>query len=460
MRYTIKRWGYLILLSFISLLIVIIIQPVINPIPDGIGTILGKYHQIIIILFIIMIFALIGFTFFALGGFRARDFISHTTLRYPPAYLSVFIGIALYYFILISLFRYRSDEILYSKFLHYRIELIIAICMGLLITIIISLIRGTSEKQIGKKENKELSFKHNNIEEMDDKDLIQWIKEETPIKSPDKDLFDRAQIARRITRILKESPLKTIGILGSYGSGKSSIVKMVQYYLKYPEEMSSDINHNKNQSYFDPKKIIVCKVDGWGLVKGSAAEHILKMSVKELSKYVDCLGLLNLPDHYCSAISDLGFKFGKSISSLLGVSGSPSNILKKIDDLLKCINMRFVIILEDIDRNKDQSIYTDEIFSLFDRLKDLENLSFVISVSNENRMTEIIPRICEHIDVIPDLPKDTVKKVIEKFRNLCKQRFPDDISLLKDDLDERIGIKKRANLVRFMNFYLLILIIL
>jgi hypothetical protein len=94
----------------------------------------------------------------------------------------------------------------------------------------------------------------------------------------------------------------------------------------------------------------------------------------------------------------------------------PLKLLEKIDTILDCINMRFVIFLEDIDRNAQENIFRNEIYSLFDRLKALKNISFVITINSEEQKSGILVRISEHIETIPELHEEEVKKIIRSFR--------------------------------------------
>ena len=113
--------------------------------------------------------------------------------------------------------------------------------------------------------------------------FLKWIKEEKPITiiNPHGDEFDHVVFAHRIEKLLKETPLKTIALVGPYGCGKSSILNMISYYIDQPDKLND--------------KIIHCEVSGWGFHEGSASEHILDMAIHELSKYVDCSGLTRLP---------------------------------------------------------------------------------------------------------------------------------------------------------------------
>jgi hypothetical protein len=276
--------------------------------------------------------------------------------------------------------------------------------------------------------------------------LIEWLQKETPIQSPTEDLFELAVLARRIALTLLGSPLKTIVLIGPYGCGKSSIFKMVSFYLKNPDELLDYLKLDQRESVFDYESIVTCEVSAWGLHGGSAAEHILKIITRELSKYVDCLGLAGLPSNYRSAISNSASLWSKILFNFLDFHQDPIEVLHKLDTVLGCAQKRLVIFIEDLDRNPDGQVFWNEIISLLDRLKSLENVAFVLAISQERGVTEMHLRISEHIEVIPSLPKDQVKELIESFRNLCLNKYKNDIDCLsREKRDRRLGIDRSAD---------------
>jgi hypothetical protein len=103
--------------------------------------------------------------------------------------------------------------------------------------------------------------------------FINWLNKETPIQSSEDDLFDLAIFAKRIAKMLQPTPLKTIAIVGSYGCGKSSIINMIEEYLKTTERLYGNHSSTTDENHVDTDNIIHCKVQGWGLQKNAAVEH-------------------------------------------------------------------------------------------------------------------------------------------------------------------------------------------
>jgi hypothetical protein len=61
-------------------------------------------------------------------------------------------------------------------------------------------------------------------------------------------------------------------------------------------------------------------------------------------------------------------------------------------------NLRLVIFLEDFDRNWTDSVIRDEVPALLDRLGQLQNVSFVLTVGTDQQFSEIMIRVCEHAE--------------------------------------------------------------
>jgi hypothetical protein len=99
--------------------------------------------------------------------------------------------------------------------------------------------------------------------------LLQWLEKEEAVKTPLEDRFEFKPIAKRITNVLKESKPNTVGLLGRYGSGKTSLLKMVEFYLKNPPSTVTG----------SPPKVITCWISGWGFHEDKAVEVILKKTV-------------------------------------------------------------------------------------------------------------------------------------------------------------------------------------
>lgn len=272
--------------------------------------------------------------------------------------------------------------------------------------------------------------------------LVGWLDRETPVEHPNDDYFDLRVYAHRIAGILRESALRTIAIVGPYGCGKSSILKMIDFYLINSKHDES--THSSNSSYSKPKKILTCSVSGWGFHEHRISEHIISSAVKRLSQEVDCAGLANLPSQYRSAISSSDSFWGKIISGLFEGSSDPLDVLRKIDNVLSTVEKRLVVFIEDLDRNVDDELFWSEAIALLDRLKNLDHVSFILAIGTTTKKlpySDTLLRIAEHIEVVPPLTWQQLYSLVGRFRDTCLQAFNTDIACQpKEKANERLGL--------------------
>lgn len=242
-----------------------------------------------------------------------------------------------------------------------------------------------------------------------DEEYHSWLESENPISEVKYDFFDAATVARRISRLLVQSPPKNVGLIGPFGSGKSSICDLVCGFLLNPDtKNSSDGNQTSNAR----KLPIICRVEGWGFREGSAALHILKSMVSRLSCEVDCISLAKLPNEYVAVLREIPSGFSRVATGWLSRPEDPEAILLRFDDLLERAGLRFLVILEDLDRNADanQGILCDEIYPLLDRMCRLERVSFLFAVGHHGSELANLVRLAGHLEAVPALLRALLQK--------------------------------------------------
>lgn len=441
-HFTIRRWTDLILLSIISALILFALHPILARLSDFLfifflksKTFFGMPFPIITVIFLASTF--IWYTLINLGGLRYHAFgriITSRSILYPPTWPFAFIG-ALVYFYLSSLFFETVPIDICVFYLS-----IVSLVPGIIFAVILHSLFSSKHKLFQTTAPlSKLSFRSllNNSSA-----FREWLNKETPIQKHEEDLFNSSIFAKKIIINLMANPMKTIALVGSYGSGKSSMINMAEEFLKMPEFSESQ------QTTVDIKMThtITCKVHGWGLKQNTAVEHILKAVLSELSKSVDCLGISNLPADYQMALSKSGSSWLKSFVLISNMSRDPLEILRKLDIVLKCINTRLIIFLEDLDRNTTGLSYWKELTSLLDRLKELDNLSFVLAINQDSKKYDTLIRICEHIEFIPILQREEILECMKFFRDMCLDKYAEsDIDCrTRKERDEHIGLKKAS----------------
>ncbi len=331
------------------------------------------------------IFTLLWSFIFNKRLFRIGDFNSKNTIRYPPIWAISILGFCIYMFLIITNNKYYLVNGL--KFNDLLISIILLGSSMILILVIIK-IKG---KKIGSN-----TIPKSSIDKIKNKYLLnnlrgffKWLNKEEAIVSPDQDLFDYKVIAKRCAKYICEKDVNTIGIDGVYGSGKTSVINLIRYYIYNREDIFDNITFRGEYIYTN--------VDGWGLEDKTIDEHILTVTVQELNNYADCLSITSLPSRYQYAMEGINNPFLNMISPLIFGAKDSIAQLKKIDNILFALKMRIVIFIEDVDRNDSTS---NKLGSLLDKINQLSNISFILTLGESKDYLEIVKRVCNHVESI------------------------------------------------------------
>ncbi|MCK4824945.1 hypothetical protein KA005_54850, partial [bacterium] len=356
------RYIDLLLLSVTGILICCLLQSQIIDLVIWSDKSLSGWSYWIQFAIALLLTAVLWFIIGRLGGACFQGFFTNKTIFNLPVWMFGFISFIVYFFLKPNLFNggeyYRT----------YVIAMAMSITLGTFALggVTAYILRFICEYTEGNRLAKAEANLDSNAQDFKDiikdpKMLIEWIQKEEPIEEPSQDYFDMAVFARRIEYILRRSPLKTIGLVGPYGCGKSSILNMVKEYLTSSKKMNGDTSVPGSLGFYPSRDIIICGVSGWSFREGTAAQHVLQAAIKQLRKHTNCLSITTLPARYGRAIGDSGNVLMRIIGVLLCGWKSPIDILKKLDVLLGCIEKRIVIFLEDIDRNKRPDVFFNEI---------------------------------------------------------------------------------------------------
>lgn len=430
-KITFDRWLDIIILATIACLIYFLLSLFLEPYASVFITKIGIYPISFLWLIYSLILSILLLPVVRYGGFSVKSF-----LKYPPFWLAALIDL-----IIIWLFQQHNSN--FSNWYvnrHAIKDLLWTFSIGLT-GFFLSVGYYKLIKYIKKKGQRVSEQFTEEIFTDDINSLLQWIEEEKPIETPFQDRLNTKVIADRIAEVLSKSPLITISVVGGYGTGKSSILKMVQNYLR-----SNEAEKKQNNS------VILVDVCGWGLQKGTAAETILKQVVQGCSEHVDCFGLSNLPAQYAASIGALSV-WSKTLSNLLSISYNPMATLERMDSILLAINKKVIIFIEDLDRNWQDDEFWVEIISLLDRLKKLTRVSFVLAITDTTKIGDVINRISDHVEIIPKLSVGHFAEIYGSFRDQCLQAF-DDIQLEGEESRYRRiitgNIKERNEVYRQM----------
>lgn len=392
------RWIDMLCLTVVAVIICILFHSILNVLSIKLSSILSSWPKIIQYLIVCFISGLLWFILIRLGGFRPYDLRSPSIYRFPPIWLFGILGTIAYTWIIsfnkdnafdYSLNDLKTDAIYFSS-----------IPVGFICVSFLNRFLGTGKQKYLMSKDAVYSPQESFDSIINDPErFFAWIEKETPIKSPHQDLFGLSIIARRMSRILINENLKTIGVVGAYGCGKTSLLNIVEYYLQNRDAVIKSDNPDKNEQIFIGD-ILVCRVDGWGRSKGSVAQQILSIVVKRLCFNVDVLSVITVPSNYLKAIQGVKSIWMTIFTIIFSCDHDPIAQLQKLDSILQANKFRLIIFLEDLDRNTCDEIIRDELPALLDRLRYLTNVSFVLAIGKEHQYSDILIKICDHQESI------------------------------------------------------------
>lgn len=249
---------------------------------------------------------------------------------------------------------------------------------------------------------------------------------EKPIISKNEDLLGRKKVASDLAKEIEHYKNKdslTIGIVGKWGSGKTSFINMVL------------------ESFKGNDKYIVIKFNPWNISsrKQLISDFFLQLSnnIKKenesnkiigtigkslgtLSKFFKPLGLIP-PLSLLGTIGDITEKASGVINEYLEAEKEDLEALKSnINQELEDLDKKLLIVIDDIDRLCDEEIR--EMFQLVKSIADFKNTIYILSYdreivtkaldkSQQNKGEEYLEKIVQVPLVLPHISKSDLDKI-------------------------------------------------
>ena len=255
---------------------------------------------------------------------------------------------------------------------------------------------------------------------------------EKPIILGKEDLLGRAKVANELSREIKsyknEDSL-TIGIVGKWGSGKTSFINMV---LENFEENDDYIIIKFNPWNISSRKQLISDFFlqlSNNIEKKGSNEIIgaIGKSLGTLSKFFKPLGFIP-PLSVLSTIGDITEKASEFINEYVESEKEDLESLKdNINNKLTNLNKKIIIVIDDIDRLCDEEIR--EIFQLVKSIADFKNTIYILSYDREivtkaldktqqGKGEEYLEKIVQVPLVLPYISKNDLDKIFINRLNI------------------------------------------
>ncbi len=262
------------------------------------------------------------------------------------------------------------------------------------------------------------------------------ITNEIAVKSKNDDLLNYYPFAEKIKEIIQgyssnPEPL-TIGIYGEWGTGKTSLLNLIEKHIELFQKDKEDklfIKFHYNPWLYQSKEEMLFDFFNTLSRKLSYNENNhLKTAGKYILKYSSYLKAIRLsvtggiPGVFNMGIKVEPYEILKSLGEdLKGEEKSLEEMKKDINQTLQDSEKKIIIFIDDIDR-----LDKDEIFTLFKLIKinaDFKNLVFIICLDYEHVSKAIYSRYGDEVK--------SGKEFLEKIINI-----PVELPLIeKADLD-------------------------
>ena len=236
---TFGRWFDIGLMTFVAVLLVEISLPQIRTVSHYFVDRSSDWSAVLSYLFLLLLSLAGSSVLIRMGAFR----VSHFTLRqfagYPPAWLAA---------VLSSLVLSGLHSSIATRLLDTPLWLLLWLTSPGLGVAFGLFSFALSRCQRGRKliEPSEEDAPDETKEGSRFRLLLSWLEHESPIRSPSEDLFGFLPIARRIAGRLAKEKIGTVGVVGPYGTGKTSMLNLVQHCL------GSHADENGDDSFAGP----------------------------------------------------------------------------------------------------------------------------------------------------------------------------------------------------------------
>lgn len=165
--------------------------------------------------------------------------------------------------------------------------------------------------------------------------FLQWLRTDKPLTSLAQDCLDHQIIARRMAKRLALDPPPSQAVRGDFGTGKTTLGKLVQDAL----------------SRIDARDVRVIHIELWPCASIEAAlETILRKIVDELETEVALPHLRKLPEHYVDAVKATGGLGACLMHLLYGSQTDAKSLLSQLNEVADIINLRIVLWIDDLER--------------------------------------------------------------------------------------------------------------
>ena len=226
------------------------------------------------------------------------------------------------------------------------------------------------------------------------------LRGDRPITKPENDLFGFAPFAEHIARAIDQratSPGLVVGVLGEWGTGKTSVLHMIEHYLRTGAERKSTTVIRFNPWWFSSSPEDLLRAFFTQLVaEFPRRTKALQKAREALAGVAGALSKASLGGWETAAAA---------IEKLLAQDNANVHELRReIERHLKNRRPRIVVIVDDLDRLPHEEVY--QVFRLVKAVADFPRFTYVLAFDGD-----IVARALSHY--VTDQGAGYIEKIVQ-----------------------------------------------
>jgi hypothetical protein len=228
--------------------------------------------------------------------------------------------------------------------------------------------------------------------------LKSWLRTDAPAEC---DFLGHYSVAMRIKNLIS-SGIRSVGIVGPFGAGKTSIIEWLENSVCRGEHAE------------DPQ-LLVSRHSCWGFDDSASAIHaMLADGLSQVGRQIDTFHISSLPEAYQQSISSAG-DWVNGLTRLIFRQRDPMEQFEALSDVLREIGARLVFVVEDLDRNNSRNFDLQEVLAFLQRLKDFPQLSFILTGGLASSRLIDFAKLCDHIEYLKQVSVSVASALIENL---------------------------------------------
>ena len=261
-----------------------------------------------------------------------------------------------------------------------------------------------------------------------------------PIHKISEDLLGRAPFSFELAKAIynyKENSGLVIGIYGSWGTGKTSIINMIENEISNFEDDKTIFIRFSPWNYSDKDSLIRLFFES---LKIKLNIHHNKNIDNAIDNYLEALDILTLIPGVNYTIVGIIKKIIKAFRKKNETFDLEAN-KKLLEKQLSAINKKIIVVIDDLDRLTN--IQIRETFQLVKQVADFPNLIYILSMDREvvaRALTEV-QNIDgnEYLEKIVQIPFEIPKIGKDKLQNILNNKIEKIIDSSSDKIEININ---------------------